>query len=91
MAIKKDGLIHDTLTGYDFKIDKRLTPTKAIRQKCLECQCGNRGEVDSCTISDCTLWPLRNARASRESTAFVRAIPKNGFKVGHSTRKIKSA
>ncbi len=63
--IKKDGHIHDTLTGYDFTLDTPLLPRKAIRQKCLECQCGVYAEVERCHITDCCLWPWRNAAAIR--------------------------
>lgn len=60
--LKKSGVIHDTLTGYDFTVDRPLTRKQAIRQKCLECQCGNAAEVRLCQITDCTLWPYRLGR-----------------------------
>jgi hypothetical protein len=31
----------------------------AIRGKCLECCCGQPGEVRACTITACELWPFR--------------------------------
>ena len=37
--------------------EKRLTPIKAIRAKCLECSCGNNAEVRECVIPDCPLYP----------------------------------
>lgn len=66
--IKKTGVIHDTLTGYDFHKgkDKPLTPMKSIRQKCLECCCGSSNEVKVCTICDCPLWPLRSGKTGRK-------------------------
>lgn len=38
---------------------KVLTPIKAIRAKCLDCMCGDKGEVKLCEITDCTLHPYR--------------------------------
>lgn len=58
---------HPTLTGYDFTKDAPLTPMKAIRQKCLECQGGSSNEVKSCHITDCTLWPFRLGRNPKRS------------------------
>jgi len=30
-----------------------------IRQKCLDCCCGQPGEVRNCRIEACALWPFR--------------------------------
>ena|GEM_PF-2669474 len=60
--LKKIGEIHDTLTGFDFRVDPPLTPRKAIRMKCLECCCGSSHAVKSCGIQDCSLWPFRLGR-----------------------------
>lgn len=38
---------------------KRLTPTKAIRAKCLDCCCGSAKEVRLCPIKKCPLYPYR--------------------------------
>ena len=35
---------------------------KAIRNKCLECSCGQPGEVRICHLTTCDLWPLRFGR-----------------------------
>lgn len=37
----------------------KLTPLKAIRQKCLECSCGSFNEVKLCPITDCALYDFR--------------------------------
>lgn len=67
--IKKTGTIHDSVTGFDFRVDEPLKPLKSIRLKCLECCCGNPKEVAKCHIWDCTLWPLRPGfRKKRTST-----------------------
>ena len=34
-------------------------PLKAIRDKCLDCCCGNAAEVRKCVAFDCGLWPFR--------------------------------
>ena len=39
--------------------EKRLTPIKAIRAKCLECSGGNNAEVRNCVIPSCQLYPYR--------------------------------
>jgi hypothetical protein len=42
---------------------KNLTPSKAIRQKCLEYSCWNDAEVRLCTCGDCVLYPFRFGKA----------------------------
>ena len=34
-------------------------PLKAIREKCIDCCCGNTAEVRKCVAVDCALWPFR--------------------------------
>jgi len=63
--LKKLGVIHDTVTGYDFEVDAPLTRKRAIRLKCLECCAGNGADVRRCGITGCTLWPYRLGKASR--------------------------
>jgi hypothetical protein len=41
------------------KMEKRLTPVKAIRAKCLDCCCGQMKEVKECRILRCSLYPYR--------------------------------
>lgn len=38
---------------------KRLTRAKAIREKCIDCMCGNKTEVRRCVSRDCALFPYR--------------------------------
>lgn len=38
---------------------KRLTPLKAIRQKCIDCVGGNKAEVRKCTAENCPLFIFR--------------------------------
>lgn len=41
------------------KKEKKLTPLKAIRLKCLDCCCGSSREVSLCSATKCPQWPLR--------------------------------
>lgn len=41
---------------------ERLTRSKAIRAKCLDCCCGNSAEVRKCPIAWCPLWIYRMGR-----------------------------
>ena len=34
-------------------------PLKALREKCIDCCCGNAAEVRKCVATDCALWPFR--------------------------------
>lgn len=40
-------------------MEKHLTPLKAIRQKCIDCACGNKAEVRKCTAENCPLFIFR--------------------------------
>ena len=39
--------------------DKRISPLKAIRLKCLDCCCGSSNEVKLCPAANCPLHPFR--------------------------------
>jgi len=38
---------------------KKLSPSKAIRQKCLWCSMDSTAEVKECLDRECPLWPYR--------------------------------
>ena len=40
-------------------MEKKLTPIKAIRAKCLECSAGQRNEVKLCVVKKCPLYAYR--------------------------------
>lgn len=40
--------------------EKKISPMKAIRLKCLDCCCGSANEVKLCTITKCPLYPFRD-------------------------------
>ena len=46
-------------TLQDIADDKRISPLKAIRLKCLECVCWQVAEVKLCPSDDCMLWRFR--------------------------------
>lgn len=37
-------------------------PLKGIREKCIDCCCGETSEVRKCVAVDCPLWPFRMGR-----------------------------
>ena len=44
----------------------KLTRTKAIRLKCLDCCCGVSAEVKLCTCVTCPLYPYRLGRSPKD-------------------------
>lgn len=44
----------------------RLTPMKAIRQKCLDCSCGSSKEVSLCPIKNCPLYGYRFGKRPKD-------------------------
>lgn len=45
---------------------KKLTATKAIRAKCIQCCCGSLKEVKLCASEGCALWHFRLGHAPKE-------------------------
>lgn len=45
--------------------EKRITPLKAIRLKCLDCSCGSPKEVKLCTAESCPLYIFRYGKNPR--------------------------
>lgn len=58
--------------------EKRISPLKAIRLKCLDCCCGSSNEVKLCTLTRCPLYPFREGHnpniAKREYTDEQKAV-----------------
>lgn len=68
----------------------KMTPTKAIRAKCLDCCCGERSEVKACTATNCPLWTFRlgkNPNRKRSMTDEQREAAKE--RLAHA-RQVKS-
>jgi len=44
----------------------RITMSKAIREKCLDCSCWQPSEVRECHIVKCPLWRFRMGKEQRD-------------------------
>ena len=53
---KDPGNVPSKILSLNFRAQN---PLKAIREKCLDCCCGNAAEVRKCVAVDCALWPFR--------------------------------
>ena len=42
-----------------FNVNKRISPLKAIRLKCLDCTGGEVLQIKTCPAIDCPLWKFR--------------------------------
>ena len=50
---------------------ERVSRSKAIRLKCLDCCCGQQAEVRKCPAENCPLWRFRMGREIKgENDAF---------------------
>lgn len=75
--------------------EKKISPLKAIRLKCLDCCCGSAHEVKLCAATQCPLYPFREGvnpnRKPREYTeeqkaALVSRLRKNNpINIGEET------
>lgn len=45
---------------------ERLTRSKAIRLKCLDCCGGNSAEVNRCELKECPLWRYRTGKEEQD-------------------------
>ncbi len=75
----------------------KLTFSKAIRLKCLDCSCGSPSEVKFCAVKQCPLFPFRfgkrpqfegHVRKKKRMTA--ERIEKLKAQLHHNRQKIKS-
>ncbi len=58
-----------------------LTPMKAIRAKCLDCCCGQYGEVKNCTCTNCPLYNFRLGKnPNRKNTRIMSEEQKQALK-----------
>ena len=46
---------------------ERISRSKAIRLKCLDCCCGNMTEVRKCPATSCPLWRYRMGKEIKDS------------------------
>lgn len=63
---------------------ERITRSKAIRLKCLDCCCGQANEVRLCPDKKCPLWNYRLGYEVDGEGNYTprRKAPKNGFQNG---------
>ena len=47
---------------------ERVSRSKAIRLKCLDCCCGQSAEVRKCPAVNCPLWRFRMGREVKDDT-----------------------
>ena len=76
--------------------EKRISPLKAIRLKCLDCCCGSSNEVKLCPAEICPLYPFREGHnpfiQKREYTEEQREAQRARMEQNiHSVRRGKSA
>lgn len=53
----------------------KLTPMRAIRQKCLECAAGSTKEVRMCPIKKCALYVYRNGHRPKGEEDTAEDVP----------------
>ena len=56
---------------------ERISRSKAIRLKCLDCTCGQQAEVRKCTATHCSLWRYRMGKEENDE---LKPIRKKGEK-----------
>jgi len=45
---------------------ERISRSKAIRLKCIDCCCGNMAEVRRCPSTNCSLWRYRMGKEIKD-------------------------
>lgn len=75
--------------------EKRISPLKAIRLKCLDCSCGSSNEVKLCPVEKCPLYPFREGhnpfKAKRKYTPEEKAaLTSHLAQIRPSTDRAKS-
>ena len=58
-------------------MQERVSRSKAIRLKCLDCCCGQSAEVRKCPAIDCPLWRYRMGKEENDE---LRPVRKNSQK-----------
>lgn len=57
-------------------MNRKLTPLKAIRAKCLDCSCFQSREVKLCTMTECSLYIYRFGHNPARKGIGATPIPK---------------
>lgn len=56
------------------KRTKRYTRRQAIKDKCLDCSCGQQAEVRRCPAVDCPLWRFRRGTEETGNSPEIEVI-----------------
>lgn len=70
--------------------ERNKSPIKAIREKCLDCVCGQVNEVKLCPVTNCSLYPFRlgkNPYLKREMTEEQKKAASDRLKALHERKK----
>jgi hypothetical protein len=60
---------------------ERLSRTKAIRMKCLDCSGGQQAEVRKCPATNCPLWRYRMGKEENDDLKPVRKKSENSDEI----------
>ena len=69
---------------------KKLTPTTAIAEKCLECSNWSSHEVANCPCTDCALYPFRAKKFRPKRAVSEEARRKASERMSEIHAKIKN-
>ena len=53
------SILHKIRNRQGELVEKKITPIKAIREKCMDCCCWQINEVRECLSEECALHPFR--------------------------------
>lgn len=56
-------------------MQERISRSKAIRLKCLDCCCGQSAEVRRCPATECPLWRYRMGKEENDELKPMRKNP----------------
>lgn len=56
---------------------ERLSRSKAIRMKCIDCCCGNMAEVRRCPAINCPLWRYRMGHEENDELKPKKTLSEN--------------
>jgi len=65
----------------------QTSPVKAIREKCLDCSCGQTNEVRNCPVVNCALYPFRFGKNPYYGRRKLTEGQKEALSIGREVRK----
>ena len=60
---------------------ERVSRSKAIRLKCIDCCCGNMAEVRNCPATNCPLWRYRMGHEENDALKPLRKNSENSAEI----------